>query len=161
MNLNWLHFGILVLNVMEMFEISRKCPKYCSCQVALFCSEVPFAILRYSFHHEVPYVEWSTPNTTQGTLREPTGTILAPLFLSVYIYKNILRVDLYHIRPFQCQSLHWKQSGERPPDFQSLVTILWWTNRNASEMSPNRACGCGLLTVYWQLLLVGMSTCRS
>ena len=40
---------------MEMLEISGNCPKYCCCQVArLFCSEVPFAVLKYPFHHEVP-----------------------------------------------------------------------------------------------------------
>ena len=43
---------------MGMFEISGNYPKYCCCQVArIFCSEVPFAVLNYPFHHELPKVE--------------------------------------------------------------------------------------------------------
>ena len=80
MNLKRLHIiDILVFNIMEMFEISKKCPKYGSCQVA------PFLFWSTLCCIEVPFSSRSTPKTTQGTTREPTGSLMAPLFLSVYL----------------------------------------------------------------------------
>ena len=51
-----------------MFEISGNCAKYCCCQVArLFCSEVPFAVLKY------PLLSWSTLFITKypGRMKYP------------------------------------------------------------------------------------------